>query len=94
MDIERGTYQYKEEGNADVRSTKDLKDCFAKTNQHGRMEEKASAETEVPYVFETDDICLTTGYIGGTEGNLLNIVQQFEEYEDEGESWTCGMPML
>ena len=29
-------------------------------------------------------MCLTVGYTSGTEGQLLNIFQQFEEDEDEG----------
>ena len=51
MDIGRGSYHDKEEGDADVRATEDLKDCFVETNQHGRMEEKELAETEVTYFF-------------------------------------------
>ena len=52
MGLEKSSYQYeKEEGEVDVRSFEYLKDCFAKTEQHGRMEEKASIAAEVPYVF-------------------------------------------
>jgi len=74
----------KEEGNVEERSTEDLKGCFAETEQHGRMEEKASVETEVPYVFKANDMCLTAGCTSRTKGQLLNIVQKFEEDEDEG----------
>ena len=51
MDIASGSYHDKEEGDAGVRATEDLKDCFVETNQHGRMEEKELAETEVTYFF-------------------------------------------
>ena len=62
----------------------DLKDCFAETNQYGMLEENAFVEAEVPYVFQTNNMCLIAGFTVGTEGQLLNIVQQFEEDEDEG----------
>ena len=79
MDMEKSSYQYTEENeDVDVRSFEDLKDCFAKTNQYGMLEEKASVEAEVPYVFQTDNMCLIAGFIVDTEGQLLNIVQQFE----------------
>ena len=39
-----------------------LKDYFVETNQHGRMEEKASVEAEVPYVFQNDHMCLIAGH--------------------------------
>ena len=84
MNMENNSYMYeKEERDVDERSIEDLKDCFAETNQHGKLEKKASAETEVPYVFKASDMCLTAGCTSGTEGQLLNIVQQFEEYEDK-----------
>lgn len=48
------------------------------------MAEKASVKVEVPYVFRTDNMCLIAGCKVGTEGQLLNIVQKFEEDEDKG----------
>ena len=48
------------------------------------LEEKASVEDDVPYVFQIDNMCLIASCTVGTEGQLLNIVQQFEEDEDEG----------
>ena len=48
------------------------------------LEEKASVEAEVPYVFQTDHMCLIAGCTVGTEVQLLNIVQQFKEDENEG----------
>ena len=48
------------------------------------MEEKASIEAEVPYVFQTNNMCLIIGCTVGIEGKLLNIVQQFEKDEEEG----------
>ena len=50
------------------------------------QEEKASVEAEVPYVFKTKNMCLVAGCTVGTEGQLLNIVQQFEKDEDEGKT--------
>ena len=81
----RCSYQYEMgEEDVEVRSTEDLKDYFEEIVQHEKMEEKASVEDEVPYVFQTDNMCVTAGYAGGTKGQLLNIFQQFEEDEDEG----------
>ena len=37
----------------------------------------------MPYVFKTNDMSLTVSCTSGTEGQLLNIVQLFEEDEDE-----------
>ena len=52
MDLEKSSYQYREENeDVNMRSFEGRKDCFAETNQHGRMEDKASVEAEVPYVF-------------------------------------------
>ena len=79
MEMEKSTYQYTEENeDVDVRYFEDLKDCFAETNQYGMSEEKASVEAEVPYVFQTDNMCLIASCTIGIEGQLLNIVQQFE----------------
>ena len=50
------------------------------------MEEKVSVEAEVPYVFQTGHMCLIARFTVGTKGQLLNIVQQFEEEEDEGKT--------
>ena len=50
------------------------------------LEEKTSVEAEVPYVFQNDNMCLVAGCTVGTEGQLLNIVQQFEKDEDEGKN--------
>ena len=72
------------EEDVEVRSTEDLKDYFEEIVQHEKMEEKASVEDEVPYVFKTNNMCLTIGYACGTKGQLMNIFQQFEEDEDEG----------
>ena len=81
---EKISYQYEmEEGDVDVSYFEDLKDCSTETNQHGIMEEKASFEVEVTYVFQTDNMCLVAGFIVGTQGQLPNIVQKFEEDEDE-----------
>ena len=66
-----------------MRYFKDLKDYFVETNQHGMLEEKASVEAKVPYVFQTNNMCLNVGCTVGTKGKLLNIVQQFKNYEDE-----------
>ena len=49
-----------------MRYFEDLKDCFAETNQYGMLEEKASVEAKVPYVFQTDNMCLVAGFIVGT----------------------------
>ena len=57
---------------------------FEEIVHYEKMEEKALVEYEVPYVFQSDNMCLIVGYAGGTKGQLLNIVQQFEEDEDEG----------
>ena len=62
-----------------MRYFKDLKDFFVETNQYGMLEEKASVGDEVPYVFQTDHMCLIAGCIVGTKGQLMNIVQQFEK---------------
>ena len=52
LDMEMCSYQYEmEEEDVEVRSTKDLKDYFEEIVQHKKMEEKASVEDEVPYVF-------------------------------------------
>ena len=76
MDMEKSSYRYTEENeDVDVRSFEDFKDCFAETNQYGMLEEKASVEAKVHYVFQTDNMCLIAGYTVGTEGQLLNIVQ-------------------
>ena len=57
MDLAKSSYQYdKEEGDVDVTSFEDLKDYFVETNQYGMLEEKASVEAEVPYVFQTDNM--------------------------------------
>ena len=40
----------------------------------------------MPYVFQTENMCLIAGCIVGTEGQLLNIVQQFEQDEDGGKT--------
>ena len=50
------------------------------------MQEKASVEAEVPYVFQTDHMCIIAGCTVGIEGQLLNIIQQFENDEDEGKT--------
>ena len=50
------------------------------------MEVKASVETKETYVFNTNDMCLTTGCTNERRGQLLNIVQQIGEDEDEGET--------
>ena len=85
MDLTKSSYQYeKEEVNVDVRYFEDLKDYFAETNQYGMLEENASIEAEVPYVFQTENLCLIAGFTVGTKGQLLNIVQQFEKDEYEG----------
>ena len=85
IDMEKSSYQYIEENeDVDVRYFEDLKDCFAETNQYGMLEEEASVEAEVPYVFQTDNMCLIVGCTVGTEGQLLNIVQPFKENEGEG----------
>ena len=87
MNKENSSYQYeKEEGDVDVRSFEDLKDCFAETNRHGRMEEKALVEAEEPCEFDANDLCLITGCIGGIEVQFLYVVQHFEEDEDEGKT--------
>ena len=87
MDMENSSYQYTgEKWDADVRSFEYLKDCFAEIDHHGRMEEKASVEAEVPYVFQVDNTCLITSCTVGTEEKLLNIVQQFEKDENEGKT--------
>ena len=76
MNKENSSYQYTDENeDVDVRYFEDLKDCFAETNQHGRMEEKALVEAEVPYVFQTDHMCIIAGCTVGIEGQLMNIVQ-------------------
>ena len=55
--MENSSYQYTEENeDVDVRTFEDLKVCFTETNQHRRMEEKASAKAVVPYVFQTDNM--------------------------------------
>ena len=54
------------EEDVEVRSTEDLKDYFEEILQHEKMEEKESIEDEVPYVFQTDNMCLTASYVGGT----------------------------
>ena len=60
---ENSSYQYTEENeDVDENSIEDFKGCFAKIDQHGRMEEKASVEAKVPYVFQTDNICLIAVY--------------------------------
>ena len=51
-----------------MRYFEDIKDCFAETNQHGRMEEKASVEAKEPCEFNANDFCLIVGCIGGIEG--------------------------
>ena len=67
MNKENSSYSYeKEEGDVDVRSFEYLKDYFVGTNQHGRMEQKASVGAEVPYVFQIDNMCLVAGCIIGT----------------------------
>ena len=87
MDMEKSSYRYIEENkDVDEKSIEDFKGCFAETNQHGRMEEKASVGDEVPYVFQTGHMCLIAGCTVGTEGQLLNIFQQFEESEGEGKT--------
>ena len=50
------------------------------------LDKKASVEGEVPYVFQTYNMCLIAGCTVGIEGQLLNIVQQFEKDEDEGKT--------
>ena len=95
MDLTKSSYQYeKEEVNVDVRYFEDLKDYFVETNQYGMLEENASFEVEVPYVFQTDNMCLIAGCTVGTKGQLLNIVQQFEEDEDEGKTMDIWMSMF
>ena len=87
MDMEKSSYQYTEENeDVDEKSIEDFKGCLTETNQHGRMEEKASIEAEVPCIFQIDDMCLIAGCTVGTEGQLLNIVQQFEKDENEGKT--------
>ena len=87
MDLAKSSYQYTEENeDVDEKSIEDFKGCFAETNQHGRMEEEASVEAEVPYVFQTEYMCLIEGCTVGTEGQLLNIIQRFEKDEYEGKT--------
>ena len=51
------SYQYTEENeDVDEKPIEDFKGCFEETNQHRRMEEKASAKAVVPYVFQTDNM--------------------------------------
>ena len=88
MDMEKSSYHYTEENeDVDVRSFEELKEYFVETNQHGRMEEEASVEVEVPYVFQTDHMCLIVGCTVGIEGQLMNIVQHFEKDEYEGKNY-------
>ena len=69
MNREKSSYQYeKEEGDVDERSIEDFKDCFVEIFQHEMLEAKASAETREPYVFNTNDMCLTTGCTNGGNG--------------------------
>ena len=69
MNKANSSYQYTEENeDVDKKSIEDFKGCFVETNHHGRMEEKASVEAEVPYVFQTDHMCLIAGCTIGTEG--------------------------
>ena len=78
MEKANSSHQYTEENeDVDEKTIEDFKVCFTETNQHGRMEEKASIEAEVPYVFETYNMCLIAGCKIAIEGQLLNIVQQF-----------------
>ena len=96
MNKENSSYQYTEEnGDVDVRCFEDLKDCFAETNQYGMLEEKVSVEAKVPYVFQTDNMCLIAGCTGGTEGQFLYVVRQFEEeMKMRVRPWTYGMSMF
>ena len=75
MNRENSSYQCAEENeDVDENSIEDFKGFFTETNQHGRMEEKASVGAEVPYVFQTNHMCLIAGCTVGTEGQFLNIV--------------------
>ena len=47
------------------------------------LDEKASIEAEVPYVFQTENMCLIAGYTIGIEGKLLRV-----------KLWTYGMSMF
>ena len=48
---EQGVYLDEENEDVDDRSFEYHRYCFAEINQHGRMEEKASYEAVVAYVF-------------------------------------------
>ena len=85
MNYVESSYQYeKENGDVDVRSIEDLKDCFVETNQYGMLEVKELVETEEPYVLNTNYMYLTACCTNERRGQLLNIVQQIREDEDEG----------